>query len=66
VWCQEEPQNQGAWYASRHHLMDHLRDGQTLHFAGRPPAASPAVGYYSKHNLQQKTLVEAAFGKFKK
>jgi len=66
VWCQEEPQNQGAWYASRHHLMDHLRDGQTLHFAGRPPAASPAVGYYSKHNLQQKALVEAAFGKFKK
>ena len=65
VWCQEEPQNQGAWYASRHHFAAHLRDGETLHLASRPPAASPAVGYYSKHNEQQKALIEAALGKLK-
>jgi 2-oxoglutarate dehydrogenase E1 component len=65
VWCQEEPQNQGAWYASRHHFAAHLRDGQSLHLASRPPAASPAVGYYSKHNEQQKALIEAALGKLK-
>jgi 2-oxoglutarate dehydrogenase E1 component len=65
VWCQEEPQNQGAWYASRHHFVEHLAKGQTLHFAGRPAAASPAVGYHSKHVAQQKAVVEAAFGKFK-
>jgi 2-oxoglutarate dehydrogenase E1 component len=65
VWCQEEPQNQGAWYATRHHLLDHLKKGQTLHFAGRPAAASPAVGYYSMHAMQQKALVEAALGDIK-
>ena len=26
---------------------------------------SPAVGYYSKHNAQQKALIEGAFGKMK-
>jgi 2-oxoglutarate dehydrogenase E1 component len=65
VWCQEEPQNQGAWYASRHHFVGHLEKGQSLHFAGRPAAASPAVGYHSKHVAQQKAVVESAFGKFK-
>ncbi|MFZ5465259.1 MAG: 2-oxoglutarate dehydrogenase E1 component, partial [Pseudomonadota bacterium] len=38
VWCQEEPQNQGAWYSSRHHLVEPLAAKQTLLFAGRPPA----------------------------
>jgi 2-oxoglutarate dehydrogenase E1 component len=66
VWCQEEPQNQGAWYHSRHHLVVPLRDGQDLHFAGRPPAASPAVGYYSWHAERQKALVAEALGRLKR
>ena len=65
VWCQEEPQNQGAWYQTRHFLIENLRDDQKLFYAGRPSSASPAVGYASKHNEQQKKLVEVAFGKFK-
>ncbi len=65
VWCQEEPQNQGAWYHSRHHFVDQLRSNQTLRFAGRPSAASPAVGYYAKHIEQQKALVAAALEKQK-
>ncbi len=65
VWCQEEPQNQGAWYQTRHFLTENLRDDQKLFYAGRPSSASPAVGYASKHNEQQKKLVEVAFGKFK-
>ena len=65
VWCQEEPQNQGAWYQTRHFLTENLRDDQKLCYAGRPSSASPAVGYASKHNEQQKKLVEVAFGKFK-
>ncbi|MFA6312609.1 MAG: 2-oxoglutarate dehydrogenase E1 component [Sterolibacterium sp.] len=62
VWCQEEPQNQGAWFATRHHLVAGLRDGQTLHVVARPASASPAVGYYSKHNAQQKNVVETTLG----
>ncbi|MFZ5509311.1 MAG: 2-oxoglutarate dehydrogenase E1 component [Pseudomonadota bacterium] len=65
VWCQEEPQNQGAWYSSRHHLVEPLAAKQTLLFAGRPPAASPAVGYYAKHLEQQKALINQALGEVK-
>ncbi len=62
VWCQDEPQNQGAWFYMQHHLNEALRDGQKLSYAGRPASASPAVGYYDKHYAQQKELIAAAFG----
>ncbi|MBP9218090.1 MAG: 2-oxoglutarate dehydrogenase E1 component [Sterolibacterium sp.] len=62
VWCQEEPMNQGAWYSSRHHFTAGLRDGQTLHVVARPAAASPAVGYASKHAVQQRNVIETALG----
>jgi 2-oxoglutarate dehydrogenase E1 component len=65
VWCQEEPQNQGAWYQTRHYLIENMRDDQKLVYAGRPSSAAPAVGYYAKHQEQQKALIAAAFGKFK-
>jgi len=65
VWCQEEPQNQGAWYQSQHYLVENIRSDQRLHYAGRPSSASPAVGYTAKHNEQQKKLVDMAFGRFK-
>ena len=64
VWCQDEPRNQGAWYwiASRQHLSRSLSDKQHLLLVSRPASASPAVGYSSKHNAQQKALIESAFG----
>jgi 2-oxoglutarate dehydrogenase E1 component len=65
VWCQEEPQNQGAWYQSQHYFLENMRADQKLFYAGRPSAAAPAVGYAAKHNEQQKKLVDQAFGKFK-
>ncbi len=65
VWCQEEPQNQGAWYQTAHFLRENIREGQKLHYAGRPASASPAGGYMARHNERQKALVEQAFGKFK-
>jgi len=65
VWCQEEPQNQGAWYQTQHYLVENIRPDQKLHYAGRPSSASPAVGYTAKHNEQQKRLVDMAFGRFK-
>jgi len=62
VWCQDEPQNQGAWFYMQHHLGEALRDGQKLSYAGRAPSASPAVGYYDKHYAQQKELIATALG----
>jgi len=64
VWCQEEPQNQGAWYQTQHYFLENMRPDQKLYYAGRPSSASPAVGYLAKHNEQQKQLVEMAFGQF--
>ena len=62
VWCQDEPQNQGAWFYVEHHIEEQLKSGQKLSYAGRPPSASPAVGYYDKHYAQQQDLIAAAFG----
>lgn len=60
VWCQEEPQNQGAWYCSQHHFWDSIPDGAKVTYAGREASSAPAVGYLSVHNQQQKKLVEQA------
>jgi len=60
AWCQEEPQNQGAWYQSIHNLIAAMHEGQTLYYTGRPSSASPAVGYYSVHNEEQIILVNDA------
>jgi 2-oxoglutarate dehydrogenase E1 component len=60
VWCQEEPGNQGAWHRIQHYLLRHLRADQKLSYALRPSSASPAVGYLSLHNEQQKDVVRAA------
>ena len=65
VWCQEEPQNQGAWYQTAHYFRENMREDQKLYYAGRPASASPAGGYMARHNERQKALVEQAFGKYK-
>ena len=36
VWCQEEPQNQGAWYQIRHRLQEPLGKTHELFYAGPP------------------------------
>ena len=60
VWCQEEPQNQGAWYQIRHQLERPLQSGQQVFYAGRRGAAAPAPGIFQLHVQQQQTLVETA------
>lgn len=60
VWCQEEPQNQGAWYCSQHHFRESLPDKAKLSYAGREASASPAVGYAAVHKEQQEKLVNEA------
>jgi len=65
VWCQDEPQNQGAWFFVQHNIHESLQEGQKLGYAGRAASASPAVGYSHLHQEQQKALVDAAFAKLK-
>jgi 2-oxoglutarate dehydrogenase E1 component len=60
VWCQEEPQNQGAWYQIRHRLQERLSPDYQLLYAGRAPAAAPATGIFKMHVEQQQGLVDAA------
>jgi len=60
VWCQEEPQNQGAWYASQHHLRACLRADQMLHYVGRDPMAAPAAGSYKLFLQKQRQVVDTA------
>ena len=60
VWCQEEPQNQGAWYQIRHRLQELVTGRRQVLYAGRAPAAAPATGIPKIHELEQQTLVSAA------
>ena len=65
IWCQDEPQNQGAWFFVQHYIHENMSAGQKLGYAGRPASASPAVGYAHLHQEQQKALIDAAFAKLK-
>ncbi|MFQ3303479.1 MAG: 2-oxoglutarate dehydrogenase E1 component [Oceanospirillaceae bacterium] len=65
VWCQEEPQNQGAWYSSQHHMRKVIQIGRpklNLIVASRPASAAPACGYMSVHLEEQRYLVAQALG----
>jgi 2-oxoglutarate dehydrogenase E1 component len=65
IWCQDEPQNQGAWFFVQHLIHENMQAGQKLGYAGRAASASPAVGYAHLHQDQQKALIDAAFGRIK-
>jgi len=65
VWCQDEPQNQGAWFFVQHYIHENMAEGQKLGYSGRAASASPAVGYSHLHQEQQKALVDGAFSKLK-
>jgi 2-oxoglutarate dehydrogenase E1 component len=59
VWCQEEPENMGAW----RHIVHSLRQitGQSPFYAGREEAASTAVGSKNISDLEQAQLIRRAF-----
>ncbi len=60
VWCQEEPQNQGAWYQIQHHLQACLQPKQALHYTGRARSPAPAVGHFNDHVAEQQQIVADA------
>ena len=64
VWCQEEPQNMGAWYSSQHHMRNVItrhNPALQLAYAGREASASPAAGYAALHNKELEQFLKDAF-----
>ena len=62
VWCQEEPKNQGAFYASRHRIVRCMPENVHLFYAGRLAMAAPAPGYPALFVKQQAELINQALG----
>jgi 2-oxoglutarate dehydrogenase E1 component len=64
VWCQEEPQNMGAWNFVDRRIEDVLAGldiaAKRPRFAGRAEAASPATGLFKRHAEEQTRLVADA------
>src|SRR6202011_5844700 len=51
VWCQEEPENMGAWSFIEPRLRKLF--GREIAYAGRDASASPAVGSLPRHKREQ-------------
>ncbi|MAT92891.1 MAG: 2-oxoglutarate dehydrogenase E1 component [Halioglobus sp.] len=65
VWCQEEPMNQGAWYASQHHMRRVIHRHKVdvyLRYVGRDSSAAPAAGYMALHLEQLEKFIDEALG----
>jgi 2-oxoglutarate dehydrogenase E1 component len=66
VWCQEEPENMGAWRFLDRRIEKVLgcldRAKGWPRYVGREEAASPATGLAKKHAAEQAALVRAALG----
>lgn len=59
VWCQEEPENQGAWYQIKHRLRYYLDDQHRLLYATRKGSSTTAVGYLKVHAQEQQEVLDA-------
>jgi 2-oxoglutarate dehydrogenase E1 component len=70
VWCQEEPENMGAWRfigPRIGYVLEALgRTNLRIGYAGRKEAASPAAGYLKIHSREQRELVEQALAEANK
>ena len=60
VWCQEEPQNMGAW-SFLSPIFEELL-GKKVEYVGRTSTASPATGSLTLHKKEQFELVANALG----
>ena len=64
VWCQEEPENAGAWFFVDRRIEQCLRDvgGKAARprYVGRPTAAATATGLLRRHNREEAELLNEA------
>jgi len=65
IWCQEEPENMGAWgFVDRRieRVLAKLETkGKRARFVGRAEAAATATGLLRRHSVEQARLVAEAF-----
>ena len=61
-WCQEEPQNMGAWNTVRNYINRVLKiinsKSMNIGYIGRNASSSTATGNLNKHLAQQKEILE--------
>ncbi|WP_010297284.1 2-oxoglutarate dehydrogenase E1 component [Candidatus Odyssella thessalonicensis] len=66
IWCQEEPENMGAWFFLDRKLEKILETlgarSPRFKYAGRPEAASPATGNATRHEIEQRAVITQALG----
>ncbi|HEY6431031.1 MAG TPA: 2-oxoglutarate dehydrogenase E1 component, partial [Acetobacteraceae bacterium] len=66
IWCQEEPENMGAWSFVDRRIEKVLKRSDGLprrpRYVGRAEAASPATGLSRTHAAEQVALVADALG----
>ena len=64
VWCQEEPENMGAWSYIEHKIENCLTSmghkNYRPQYIGRTRAASPSAGYQKMHIREQEKLIKQA------
>ncbi|QJC31231.1 2-oxoglutarate dehydrogenase E1 component [Enterobacteriaceae endosymbiont of Macroplea mutica] len=58
-WCQEEPENQGAWIYIQYYFYKKLH--HRINYIGREKSSSTATGYISIHKKQQNKILFTAF-----
>ena len=62
IWCQEEPQNMGAWNTVRNYIdrtLEMLNFGdKSVKYIGRKASSTTATGNLNKHLAQQKEILE--------
>jgi 2-oxoglutarate dehydrogenase E1 component len=65
VWCQEEPQNMGAWSFVQPNIewvLNYVNaKSKRPVYAGRPSSASTATGLMSRHQKELKCFLDDAF-----
>ena len=65
-WCQEEPQNMGAWWFVKPRIEQVLKQldhkCSIVKYAGRPESAATATGLLRVHNEEQSRLMRDALG----
>jgi 2-oxoglutarate dehydrogenase E1 component len=66
VWCQEEPENMGAWSFVERRIEKALAglDGKAKRprYVGRPESAATATGLLKRHVKEQEKLIDASLG----